>query len=496
MKIANTILLSFIAILILFAATTYINYQQAALVNDNAEKLSQSTLLVRNSNRFQRNVINIVSGLRGYLLTDESVFVQAYDSALIENDNILEELAHNLRDNPYQRKLLADIRQLNSDWVDKFAKPLLEAKRISQLSDSARRAFRTLYQQTIINGLNAKTLSGIHEKVSAFTNSEYVFRESQRRELTASIERIGLISFYLTAISLIAGIGIAWFLARHISSRIVEMVTMANDISRGNYEARAHVRYSNEFGQLAKALNAMAETLSQNFALLNRKNQELNQFAHIVSHDIKAPLRGIDNVVTWIEEDHSLSLPAKVREYLDLIKGRIRKAEHILRGVLDYSRVGKEKLELTHVKCIELIHEIMTYVPLNTSIRLEVPEPLPELFTERLALLQVLMNLILNAFKYHDKPDGYVRVYCRDGGTHFLFYVEDNGPGIEMTYHEKIFVIFQTLSDSDSVENTGVGLAIVRKILDDRKLSITLDSAPGRGSTFSFQWPKNHGKTH
>jgi signal transduction histidine kinase len=496
MKIANTILLSFIAILVLFAATTYMNYQQASLVSENSERFAQSALIVRNSNRFQRNVLNIVSGLRGYLLTDEPVFVQAYDSAIIENEQILNELARGLRENQYQRNLLAEIRKLNSDWVNKFAEPLLEAKKFSSRSDSSRRAFRALYQETIINGINARTLQQMNEKVAAFTNSEYVYREAQRRELASSIRRIGTISFFLTAISLIAGLGIAWFLARHISSRVVEMVRMANDIARGNYEVRMDVRSNNEFGQLAFALNDMARILSRNFSLLNSKNKELNQFAHIVSHDIKAPLRGIDTVVTWIVEDHSFDLPLKVREYLHLIRGRIQKAENILRGILDYSRIGREKQELTLVKVGDLITEIKAYLPPDSDVRLEVTSELPELLTERVALLQVLMNLILNAFKYHDKPDGYVRIYCVDTGKYYEFSVEDNGPGIDTVYHEKIFVIFQTLAETDSVDSTGVGLAIVKKILDDRKLRIRLDSTVGHGSIFTFQWPKNHGETN
>jgi signal transduction histidine kinase len=495
MKIANTILLSFIAILVLFAATTYMNYQQAALVSENSERFAQSTFIVRNCNRFHRNVLNIVSGLRGYLLTEESVFVQAYDSAIIENEQILNELAGHLRDNPYQTHVLDEIRKLNADWVNKLVGPLVEAKKFSQRSDSSRRAFRTLYQETIINGLNARTVQQMNEKVSAFTNSEYIYRESQRRELASSISRIGTISFYLTGISLIAGLGIAWFLARHISSRVVEMVRMANDIAQGNYDARMAVRNNNEFGQLAFALNDMAGILSKNFALLNSKNEELNQFAHIVSHDIRAPLRGIDTVVTWIEEDHSFDLPLKVREYLTVIKGRIQKAENILRGILDYSRVGREKQELTRVKVNELIAEIKAYLPQDTSIQFQVAANLPELVTERVALLQVLMNLILNAFKYHDKPGGYVKVSYADAGTYYEFSIEDNGPGIDRAYHEKIFVIFQTLAETDTVESTGVGLAIVKKILDDRKLRIRLDSQAGHGSTFTFQWPKNHAKT-
>ena len=115
---------------------------------------------------------------------------------------------------------------------------------------------------------------------------------------------------------------------------------------------------------------------------------------------------------------------------------------------------------------------------------------MPLLYSERLPLLQIFINLVGNAVKYHDKTSGEIRVYCRPKGEFFEFYVEDDGPGIEPAYHEKIFVIFQTLQDRDSFESTGIGLSIVKKILDDRNLTIDIDSQPGLGSTFRFTWPK------
>jgi light-regulated signal transduction histidine kinase (bacteriophytochrome) len=115
---------------------------------------------------------------------------------------------------------------------------------------------------------------------------------------------------------------------------------------------------------------------------------------------------------------------------------------------------------------------------------------MPVITTERVPLLQIFTNLITNAFKYHDKPDGYVKIYYKSNGDFYEFFVEDNGPGIERNYHEKIFVIFQTLEARDSFESTGVGLAIIKKILEDRDLKIKLVSEPGIGSTFSFTWPK------
>ena len=120
------------------------------------------------------------------------------------------------------------------------------------------------------------------------------------------------------------------------------MVKMADAISAGNYDVHVDNRGVDEIGRLTASLNNMAKVLAEHIALLKRKNEELNQFAHIVSHDIKTPLRGIDNVVSWIEEDHDLDIPKKVKEYVRLIKGRVTRAESLLNGILSYSRIGRE----------------------------------------------------------------------------------------------------------------------------------------------------------
>jgi signal transduction histidine kinase len=268
------------------------------------------------------------------------------------------------------------------------------------------------------------------------------------------------------------------------------MVKMADTIASGRYEVQTPDTGRDELSLLANSLNNMAHVLSENIRLLEQKNQELDQFAHIVSHDLKAPLRGIDNVVTWIEEDHSTELPPKIHEYLQLIKGRLQRAENMIRGILLYSRVSKQAPEREFTDLNQLLREITENLEVKPGIKLEIQRDLPHIHTEKIPLEQILSNLISNAIKYHDKPAGYVKVYLKNSAGHYTFFVEDNGPGIAANYHSKIFAIFQTLQERDSFESTGVGLAIVKKILDDRKEKITLKSEPGKGSVFSFTWPK------
>jgi signal transduction histidine kinase len=492
MRISVFIFLGFFIILVMFSITTYINFNLSEQVNENSEWLAKSTVIVRSSNRYQRNILNMVSGLRGYLFTGEQYFIQAYDSAVLENEGLLAELKTLLsEDKSPQLTSLAAITDLNSQWVKAYASPLIEAKKMAASSDSSLLAFNRLYRDKLHRGYESQLVNKLNTRIRNFINYEYHVRETRKTELEHSIAKTRKISVYLTSLSIITGLAVAAFLAQRISKRILKMVDMANTIARGNYKVSMEDSGKDELSHLAKSLNHMANVLSENISLLQRKNKELDQFAHIVSHDMKAPLRGIDNVVTWIEEDHMHELSPKVKEYIELIRSRIIRGENLIHGILSYSRVGQYEMEMESVDLNVLLQEMKETLPLKPGLTLQVEKQMPVLFTHRVPLVQIFTNLIHNAIKYHDKPKGFIRVYYKEHFTHYTFFVEDNGPGIAEHYHKKIFMIFQTLNGSDSFESTGVGLAIVKKILDDRKQEIKIESHPGKGSVFSFTWPKD-----
>jgi signal transduction histidine kinase len=195
-------------------------------------------------------------------------------------------------------------------------------------------------------------------------------------------------------------------------------------------------------------------------------------------------------VVTWIEEDHESELSPKVNNYLQLIKGRITRGENMIQGLLSYARIGKEKDHQEKIVLQSLIAEVLENFAIKPTTKITVSQNLPVLYTEKLPLLQIFSNLIGNAIKYNDKEEGEISIYHKEYSDYYEFFVQDNGPGISKTYHEKIFIIFQTLQERDSFESTGVGLAIVKKILDSRNEKIKLSSEPGKGSVFSFTWKK------
>jgi signal transduction histidine kinase len=493
MKISVFIFIGFLVILVMFSITTYINFELANDVNENSKWLEKSTTVVRNGNRFQRNVLNMVSHVRGYIFTGEKYFIRAYDSAYIENEALIKELAPLISpEHKVQQELLQKVDQTNTEWVTHFAVPLIAAKKASAESDSSLTAFNKLYHSKFDSGHETEVLNSLNRSLRNFINYEYAVRESRKAQLDKSIQETRMISIYLTSLSIFTGLAVAAFLALRISRRIMKMVGMADTIAGGNYDISMEDSGKDELSQLAASLNHMAKVLSENFALLQRKNKELDQFAHIVSHDMKAPLRGIDNVVSWIEEDHMHELTPKVKEYVGLIKSRIVRGENLIHGILSYSRVGRYEMEAEEVDLNVLLNELADSLPLRPGLQIIIQEELPVLNTHRVPLLQIFTNLMNNAIKYHDKQDGYIKIYFSEETDHYTFYIEDNGPGIAKNYHNKIFVIFQTLNGSDSFESTGVGLAIVKKILDDRNQKITVESEPGKGSTFAFTWPKSN----
>jgi PAS domain S-box-containing protein len=220
--------------------------------------------------------------------------------------------------------------------------------------------------------------------------------------------------------------------------------------------------------------------------------QELDQFAHVASHDLKAPLRGIANLAQWIQDDLEDQLPAQSAEHMQLLQGRVRRMEALIDGILAYSRAGRRLSPPEPVNTGSLLHEIVELLALPAGVTIQVDEGMPTLVAERVPLQQVFMNLLSNAVKYARaiRPDVRVHIGWRDTGEAFEFTVSDNGPGIAPEYHERIWGMFQTLAARDKVEGTGIGLSVVKKIVESRGGHVSLESAPDQGATFHFTWPK------
>lgn len=239
----------------------------------------------------------------------------------------------------------------------------------------------------------------------------------------------------------------------------------------------------------AEELTYLTAVLAQTNSALEKRNHELDQFAYVASHDLKAPLRAIANLSEWIEEDISDTLNQENRHQMNLLRGRVQRMEALINGLLQYSRVGRVATETEPIDVTDLLLEVLSFIapPPDTVIL----EPgMPTLVTQRLPLFQVFSNLISNAIKHHHRSDPKVTISVKDQGRFYEFAIADDGTGIAPQYHEKVFGIFQTLQARDRAENTGIGLAIVKKIVESFGGYIRLESQEGQGATFYFTWLK------
>jgi signal transduction histidine kinase/ligand-binding sensor domain-containing protein len=223
---------------------------------------------------------------------------------------------------------------------------------------------------------------------------------------------------------------------------------------------------------------------------LKKSNKELEDFAYIVSHDLKAPLRGINELSNWISEDYQDKLDKEGKENLKMLQERATHMNDMIQGILEYSRIGKTEEKKEKVDLNKLLKEVIDLLAPPANIKIEVENKLPEYTADRTRLTQLFQNLLSNAIKHAGKPEGIIKVGCEEKTTEWKFSISDNGPGIEKKYWDKIFKIFQTLETNPKDKSTGIGLTIVKKILDLYRGKIWIESEKGKGTTFFFTLPK------
>jgi PAS domain S-box-containing protein len=235
-----------------------------------------------------------------------------------------------------------------------------------------------------------------------------------------------------------------------------------------------------------KAEERQAQLLKE----LESANRELKDFAYVASHDLKAPLRGIKTLAEWLSADYADKLGEQGKEQMGLLLRRVERMHNLIEGILQYSRVGRVQENRAAVNLNKLMSEIIDTLAPPANITITVENELPTIESELTRITQVFQNLMSNAIKYMDKPQGQIKVSCVEEDGFWKFGVADNGPGIEEKHFERIFQIFQTLSSRDDFESTGIGLTITKKIVELYGGKIWVESKVGEGSTFFFTLPK------
>ena len=434
------------------------------------------------------------AGTRGYLLTGDTVYLRPYSMATNQLPASLARLQALTSDNSSQQARLDSLRMLVEQEF-RILRPLTEIQK--SMSQSA--------MQTLLD-TDLQTLRQVRILYNRTKESEMALL-AQRSALQDVFEKATPIVVLISAV--LAVLITVWLVMKimqeladnrrlqneladinaEVSRRITQIRDLAEQVVQGDYTVKIADAAQDNLGGLAISLNRMTQTLDASFSALEKRNKELDQFAYVASHDLKAPLRGVTTIVKWIEDELAAELSPQMHTYLDQMKGRLSRLENLINGLLAYARVGRTAQSAENVNINQLVEEIADLV-VPPNFTLSVGPGMPTFVTDRLGLQQVFTNLLSNAVKYHHRGAGQLEITCQEVGQHYEFRVQDDGPGIAPEYHQKIFLLFQTLRDRNTAESTGIGLSIVQKIINEHHGTIRVDSAQGQGAGFIFTWPK------
>ncbi|MBL4604707.1 MAG: GAF domain-containing protein, partial [Flavobacteriaceae bacterium] len=221
---------------------------------------------------------------------------------------------------------------------------------------------------------------------------------------------------------------------------------------------------------------------------LKKSNQELNDFAHVVSHDLKSPLRSMNALVNWLQEDSRAFVTDEIDQNFNLLLKRIDRMDLLINGILSYASIDKIEKKDKKINLEVIVNDIVDTVHISESFSIKIVDKLPIIHGDSYKVIQLFQNLISNAIKYTDKEKGLIQIGCKENGEFWKFTISDNGIGIDEKYFKKIFQVFQVLEESE--ESTGVGLSIVKKIVDYYGGEVWLTSELEKGTTFFFTLPK------
>jgi signal transduction histidine kinase len=483
--------------------------------------------------------------LLGLQSTVESMRAHVSDAMLAErfsryyNQQVKESLVYIVTGRQGDFATIAEAQDNAGQTIDTWIEQADQLNKESERGKSTKLVDRLNTTYDKVNGAwdKAVTLLNAGDKAGAIGYVESETGPSPQSSLTAAInsevvaqtEALTTDADYISSSSRNASWGVGIFgvlvlvialggtllVSRMVVGPVVQLRDAAMRFGKSGTDVEVKIKSHDELGDLAASFNEMATARSTAEAeMLNTRdelkdrveertrelehlndelvviNKELNDFAYIVSHDLKAPLRGIGSLATWLASDYADVLDDTGKEQLQLLLDRAKKMESLIESVLKYSRVGRIREDREVVDTNELVDSSVEMIAPPENIQVSIEGKLPWVDGERTRLEQVFQNLIGNAVKFIDKPVGFVTISCADEGAMWRFAVKDNGPGIDSRYYDQIFQIFQTLSPPDDKGSTGIGLTLVKKIVEMHGGTIWVESNLGEGSTFFFTLPK------
>ena len=239
-----------------------------------------------------------------------------------------------------------------------------------------------------------------------------------------------------------------------------------------------------------RELEEFNTTLESNVRELDRTNRELQEFAYIAAHDLQTPLRGIGTLAQWLSTDYGDKFDEQGKEQVRLLATKAKQMSALIDSILRYSVLGREESPEQEVDLSAVLSEVIAAVDPPENIEITIKNIPHSATCKKIHIMQIFQNLLCNAVECMAGPGGHIRIDCLEQDGFWRFSVADDGPGIDPKYFDKIFQIFQTLAPCDKVESTGIGLSIVKKIVELNGGKVWVESEVGKGSIFFFTLPK------
>jgi signal transduction histidine kinase len=412
MKLITRIYFGIGLVLFIFTIVTVSFLYLAQKVETEMQQVMRVQELIRLSDANQKTLIDMETGFRGYLLAENETFLQPYYNGIQKAATLLESMQRESND-PIEKRLLSEIETEGANWVHNFAQPIIDAKRKSLQNPRYKPAFDSLYTQLLKAGRGKEKMDLIRVKAAGFDAHEAKIKKQQIAELNDSLSFTRIISISLTSLAIVLGLLIAFLLGRTIHRRLTAMIELADQISQGRFDVKINDKATDEMSHLSRSLDLMAQKLKTYITNLTKMNRELDQFAYVVSHDLKAPLRAINNLAEWIAEDITDKDP-DIQKNLQLMRGRAHRMENLINGILEYSKVGRKEVPKETFKVGKLLDEIVDSLAPPANMEIILPDITPELTTEKIFMQQVFTNLIRKSIKYNNKPYGRFVILARD----------------------------------------------------------------------------------
>jgi len=490
MKISRQIIIGFLFILMLFSGVLVVNYFQNKNIRDLSKWSAHSEEVLKNTAELQKSIVEVQSGMRGFLITNDDFFLEPYQRIKLSADSFLNLLKTEVADNPEQTAKLASVKDSFNSWIHSWSTAITNYREDCR-ENGKEMALENISKRMIKS--RSKKIVALKGMVTDFENSEHNLQKSRQRELVVSRDLGDIISIGLLITSIIIGIVTLVIVSSNIRKRIASIGSATQKIANGDYSYRIDDSSNDELRELSESINKMTASLEHTINLLKQSNEDLEQFAWISSHDLKEPLRMVSIYSQVIASKYQGQVDQESEMAIKFIVEGVQKMYKLINSLLEYARIGRDKHVFIDLNTEELIESAKG----NLSVMIQeskaqiIAENLPKHVSGvKILLIQALQNLIQNAIKFKGKEDPKIEIKAQPlGEKEYLFSIKDNGIGIDEKYKDIVFVIFQRLNNNEAYEGTGIGLANCKKIIELHGGHIWFESKPGDGTTFYFTLP-------